>query len=74
VTFGETSQRCIELAELGVCGVRDRAEDVVVLSLSRLFGKIGAQRIGLVPQVGARPARPDAKLVPAFKQLCAYPF
>ena len=70
--FLEAAQRRFELAELRLRGLGDRAENVVVLPLGHLFGKVGAQRIRLVPQVRARPARPVAQLFPTPEQIRPY--
>src|ERR1700756_688311 len=69
----EAPQRRLDLLQLGARGVRDCAEHVVVLALGHLLGKVGRERIRLVPQIGARVARPLAQLLPAFEQPLAYP-
>src|SRR3989440_3171060 len=68
----EAAQRRFELAELRLRGLGDRAENIVVLPLGHLFRKVSAQRIRLVPQVRARPARPVAQLFPALEQMRPY--
>src|SRR4029077_9016402 len=68
----QAPQRRLDLLQLRLSRARDRAEDIVVLALCHLLGKVGRQRIRFVAQIRARLACPLTQLVPAFEQSLPY--